>query len=258
MLHSTTLGSGSHLVFLHGWGMNSAVWENIANILAKDFTITLIDLPGHGYSQFSDNYKHINTWAELCLETAPPQATWIGWSLGGAVALAAALMYPQQIYNLVLLTSTPCFLYHEHWPHGMRGETLNTFKNTLQTNWLETVGHFLTLQIRGSNNALATLRSLHQCLATYPPPNPAALDAGLSILKHTDLSTQIFALQPPSLWIYGNKDTIVSWRNAETIAKLLPAAQIEIIDGAAHAPFLSHPNQVLALLRIHTQIGFHT
>lgn len=249
MLYKQILGTGQDLVLLHGWGMNQAVWENIATNLAANFKLTVIDLPGHGYSSFATTNHNLLTWAEACLRIAPPQAIWLGWSLGGTIALAAALAAPNRLQKLVLMTATPCFLHNANWPHGMQREVLARFRNTLATNWAETVGNFLTLQVRDSKDALPVLRSLRQCLAKYPPPNPAALDVGLAILKNTDLSQQIANLTMPNLWIYGNRDTLVSCRSSETLTQLLPSAQISIIQGAAHAPFLSHTDQVLDLLR---------
>lgn len=249
MLHNQVQGNGPELVLLHGWGMNLAVWENIATILAKNFRVRLIDLPGHGYSPWNNNQLSIADWAEECLKVAEPQAIWLGWSLGGTVALAAALQTPEKFRALVLITSTHCFISNKHWPHGMQPEILARFRHSLTTDWAETIGHFLTLQIRGSKNAQPALRSLRQCLATSPPPVPQALDIGLKILKNTDLTAQLANLQVPNLWLYGDRDTLVSWRSSETLKQFLPTAQTAVIHGAAHAPFLSHRDQVVELLQ---------
>ena len=44
------MGQGPDLVMLHGWSMHSGVWQPLAELLAKQFTLHLIDLPGHGQS----------------------------------------------------------------------------------------------------------------------------------------------------------------------------------------------------------------
>jgi pimeloyl-[acyl-carrier protein] methyl ester esterase len=93
------------------------------------------------------------------------------------------------------------------------------------------------------------LRTLRHRLAEQPPPHPAALDTGLRLLRDTDLRARLSGLRPPSLWIYGERDTLVPKRSAESLAGLLPGARVEVIRGAAHAPFLSHRDQALGLLR---------
>lgn len=248
MLHSQVLGSGPELVLLHGWGMNSAVWEDMVTVLATKFQVRCIDLPGHGYSHWNNTDLNITDWATECLKIAAPKAIWLGWSLGGSVALAAALQAPERLRAIILITATPCFLSNKHWPHGIQTETLIGFRQNLIINLAETISHFLTLQMRGSNSSHIILRSLRHCLAKYPPPLPLALDVGLDILLNTDFSLQLANLQLPSLWLYGNRDTLIPWQGSETLAQLLPTARIAILNGAAHAPFLSHRQQVLELL----------
>ncbi|KOR33422.1 hypothetical protein TI05_01020 [Achromatium sp. WMS3] len=249
-MYNHTIGQGTNLVLLHGWGMNSAVWADIATLLAQNFRVTLIDLPGHGLSPWDHNkFTNIQSWAEGCLQIAPPHAIWIGWSLGGTISLKAALLKPRYIKKLVLVTATPSFLSNATWPFGLATNTLERFLHNLNTNWAETLGNFLTLQVSGSKMARPVLRTLRQRLAKSPSPNLQALNIGLQILQHTNLAQQISALKIPNLWLYGERDTLVPKQGAITLAHLLPTAQIHIIQDAAHAPFISHPEQALQLLQ---------
>ena len=50
-LYSHTLGSGPDVVLLHGWGMHSGVWEDVVEALLDHHRVTVLDLPGHGYSR---------------------------------------------------------------------------------------------------------------------------------------------------------------------------------------------------------------
>ena len=51
-MHITVRGQGPDLVMLHGWSMHSAVWHDLADALASRFTLHLVDLPGHGQSDW--------------------------------------------------------------------------------------------------------------------------------------------------------------------------------------------------------------
>ena len=53
----------------------------------------------------------------------------------------------------------------------------------------------------------------------------------------------------PSLWLFGDRDTLVPWRWSEALPQLLPDARSELIPGAAHVPFLSHFEQCVNLLQ---------
>ncbi len=248
-LHTETIGSGPELVLLHGWGMNAGVWEALAETLSNDYRVTTIELPGHGHSPFSEALCSLPDWAEACLAAAPEQAVWIGWSLGGLIGTQAALDAPQRISKLVLAASTPRFIQADDWPHAVVRGTLSGFAETLYRDPKKTLERFLALQVRGSAEAKSTLRRLRQDLSQRPAPNPAALDRGLHLLRESDLRGKLSQLHCPTLWLLGERDTLTPASVAGDIKQLLPSAEIRLLPGAGHAPFLSHPVESMAALR---------
>jgi len=50
-LYVRTLGQGTDLVLVHGWGMHSGIWEDVIEALVDDYRVTYLDLPGYGYSR---------------------------------------------------------------------------------------------------------------------------------------------------------------------------------------------------------------
>lgn len=247
-LHTETTGAGPDLVLLHGWGMNGAVWETVAESLSADYRVTIIELPGHGHSPFAGGLDSLRDWARACLSAAPDRAVWIGWSLGGQIAVQAALLSPRRVSGLVPVAASPCFVQADGWPHAVARGTLAGFAATLRDDPRTTLERFLALQVRGSAEARPTLRRLRQGLSDRPDPDPAALDRGLELLRETDLRDRLAGLQCPSLWLLGQRDTLVPAGVAEDIERLLPAARVRVIPGAGHAPFLSHGRESLAAL----------
>ena len=235
------LAPPSDLVMLHGWGMNSAVWDACPADAWSGLTQHRIELPGHGHSPFAPGWSTLWSWADACLAAAPERAVWLGWSLGGLVALAAALRAPKRVSGLILLTATPRFVRAADWTPAMPEETLAQFHDGLATDPAAALNRFLALQVRGSEAATATLRTLRQELADRPLPNPAALSLGLDLLRDEDLRGQLPDIRCPALWIYGDRDSLVPPGVAERVELLMPGARTEIIRGAAHAPHLSHP-----------------
>lgn len=241
------------LVLLHGWGMNGTVWDALPADLTAGVTQHRIELPGHGDSPFGPpcdgGPAALIAWADACLEAAPPKAVWLGWSLGGLVALAAALRAPERIQALILMTATPRFIQATDWTPAMPESTLDQFHDGLLEDPAGTLSRFLALQVRGSDHARETLRELRRELAARPAPDPAALTLGLELLRDEDLRGPLPDLRPPSLWLFGSHDALVPARVAERIQILLPDAQTRVIQGAAHAPFLSHPGETVQAIR---------
>ena len=245
-LATLTVGSGAPLVMVHGWGMNAGVWMPFLPHLENRWQVTLIELPGHGESDPVDG--DIHDWAAACLDAAPRHATWLGWSLGAMVTLAAATRAPHRIDGLLLAGGTPRFVREEHWQCGMETELLTNFADGLFASPQKTMLRFLGLQVRGSDNERATLKQLREAVTQRPETQLASLEQGLRLLLETDLRPLLGELSLPTAWLYGERDTLVSAETASHLAHLLPAAETRVIPGAGHAPFLSHPGDCLEVL----------
>jgi len=252
MLHSETGGSGPDLLLLHGWGMNGAVWERTVAELAGDYRVTVAELPGHGHSPYALDGS-LQAWVGACLEAAPERAVWIGWSLGGTLALAAALKAPERVRALVGVSATPRFVQDSDWPYAMPAETLGRFQDALGRDPAATLERFLALQVRGGEQARPLLRQLRGTLAQRPEPDPDALADGLVLLRDTDLRSALGGLAVPSLWLGGAGDELVPAGWMELLPRLLPDARCATIPGAAHLPFLSHPQRFIGSLRAFLQ-----
>ena len=244
---------GTDLVLLHGWGMNAAVWDGLPPDLAAGLTQYRIELPGHGESPFPPSLgpgpASLWRWADACLDAAPARAVWLGWSLGGLVALAAALRAPRRVRGLVLMTTTPRFVRATDWTPAMPEATLEQFHAGLLADPAATLERFLALQVRGSDHAREVLRTLRRELALRPRPDPAALALGLDLLRDEDLRGPLPDIRCPSLWLFGSHDALVPPGVAERVAMLLSKAETRVIPGAAHAPFLSHPRETTGAIR---------
>jgi pimeloyl-[acyl-carrier protein] methyl ester esterase len=229
------------LVLLHGWGMNAGVWEALPAPVTAARRLAPVELPGHGTAPFPAANPGLEGWAEACLQAAPERAVWLGWSLGGLVALQVALQAPERVYGLILMAATPRFVRAPAWPQAMPPETLAQFHDGLVADPALTLDRFLALQVRGSEAARETLRTLRQEIAMRPAPGAAALARGLSILRDSDLRARLAELRCRTLWLFGQRDILVPAGVADGIVGLLPQAQVRVIPGAGHAPFLSHP-----------------
>lgn len=253
-LFQQTTGQGAPLVLLHGWGMNAAVWEPILPVLAERFAVHVIELPGHGGSAVAPT-ADLRSWAQLCLDAAPPRAQWIGWSLGGQVALQAALMAPARVSRLSLVGTTPRFVQTADWPCAMPQSTFEQFAAALAEDANATVMRFLSLQVKGAEHARETLKQLRAEVEQRPPASQAGLCQGLELLLQTDLRGELAELACPSHWWFGSRDTLVPHTITERLTDWLPATRIDVIDGAGHAPFLSHPKESLKLLLDFLPVG---
>lgn len=248
-LHTETFGQGRDLVLIHGWGMNSAVWTSLIEPLSQQFRLTLIDMPGHGHSEYEGACLELDRWVDAVLQAAPERAIWIGWSLGSMLAQRAAVLAPDRVEGLVSIAGTPRFAQGNEWPNAMERETLCRFASELQADHTQTLERFLLLQAHGDAGMRKLLRPLRQGLSSRPEPDEQALAVGLDLLLNVDLRADLSRLQCRSMWLLGRRDLLVPVAVSEDLQALLPEAEIHIFRHAAHLPMLSDQAKCLELLQ---------
>lgn len=239
-MHITIRGDGPDLVMLHGWSMHSAVWHDLADMLAAQFTLHLVDLPGHGESDWQSGGFELDHLLSSLANDLPDTAYWLGWSLGGTISLAFANRFPERVDKLILLAATPCFVQQADWPHAMPATIFQDFSDKLVLNQTETLQRFLSLQARGSVHSRETIKALAMQLATLNPAAPEALRQGLSLLINLDMRNALSGLTCPTRLILGERDTLIPQTVATSVSVLNPAVDTKLIAGAGHAPFISH------------------
>jgi pimeloyl-ACP methyl ester carboxylesterase len=105
-----TLGeSGPRVVFVHGLFGQGKNWTTIARGLADDHRVTLVDLPNHGHSPWTDRVHYLDMVEMLAaeLEHMGEPVTLVGHSMGGKVAMQLALRRPELLRALVVVDIAP-------------------------------------------------------------------------------------------------------------------------------------------------------
>lgn len=241
-LHWQTIGEGkTDLVLLHGWGLNAEVWQSLIPRLNSHFTLHLVDLPGYGRSQGFPTLT-LKAMADIIFANAPHDAIWLGWSLGGLVASRIALDNPNKVRALITVASSPCFCAHEDWP-GIKPEVLKGFEQQLSEHFHRTVERFLALQTLGTQSAREDMKALKEVVLGQPLPSVDILNGGLEILRNEDLRDELKNRNIPLIRFYGYLDGLVPRKVAEILDSEYPDSPSIIFRHAAHAPFISHPDE---------------
>ncbi|MEH7224197.1 2-succinyl-6-hydroxy-2,4-cyclohexadiene-1-carboxylate synthase [Bacillus sp. JJ1566] len=111
--HVKVVGEGVPIVFLHGFTGNLTTWNQTLEILKQHFQCVLIDIIGHGESDCPDDFaryqiEKIAHDIMHILDVLEVTKTHIcGYSMGGRLALASAILYPTRVDSLILESSSP-------------------------------------------------------------------------------------------------------------------------------------------------------
>lgn len=233
---------------LHGWAMHSGLFQDLTNEL-PEADWRGIDLPGHGKNRGTpwpeDSGRLVGE-----LTNDLPDGSWLmGWSLGGLLAMQAALAQPKRFAGLILVAATPRFIAGENWPDGVEAGMLKAMALELAADPEVVVNRFLALEIHGSAHPRDELKRLKTLALAHGLPDKTALLAGLKHLAETDVSKRLSEIECPVLLVGGRRDKLVPWPSLERTHQLLPDSRLVRIPGAAHAPFLTDAGAVAGAIR---------
>jgi 2-succinyl-6-hydroxy-2,4-cyclohexadiene-1-carboxylate synthase len=233
------------LVLLHGFTQTGASWAPVLEALPGRFPVVLPDAPGHGGS----SGVRADLWqtADLLAEAVPNRATWVGYSMGGRMALHFALTHPGQVERLVLISSSAGI--DDPARRAARRSADEALATRIEDEGTE---RFLTWWL--AQPLFATLAAGDAGLEDRVNNPPTGLASSLRLAgagAQEPLWPRLGELGEagmPVLLIAGELDR--DYRaHAERMAALIgPLASIEVVAGAGHACHFERPREVAAAI----------
>ncbi len=228
-------------VFVHGWGMNSAVWDTCLPLLPPWMDVICLDLPGHG-SMNDVPATGLQDYVRVLSSVVERPVVWVGWSLGGLALMQLAHYFPERVAAMFLVASNPCFVKQAGWSTAIDRKVFEQFSVSLEQDIEGTVRRFLALQVKGGQAAMSTVRELQRAISSRGHASVNALRLGLEILSSSDLRDELCGIRRPLKYYLGERDTLVPAELASELLNLNPYVDVEVVEAAAHAPFVSQPD----------------
>lgn len=240
-------GQGEPLVLLHGFTGRSASWESVRDGLRRRFRTIAVDLIGHGASSApldASRYAFdlaLDDLAQVTQSLEIRSATWLGYSLGGRLALGLALRHPSLVSALILESASPGIA--DECERLRRRESDAMLARRIEADGIEAfVAEWERLPLWQSQRALfpETLERQRQIRLGNRPVGLANSLRGMGKGAQPSLWQRLGNLQMPVLLIAGATDekyVEIAGRMAAVIAD----AVLCIAPDAGHAVHLEDP-----------------
>ncbi|MEY2470762.1 MAG: 2-succinyl-6-hydroxy-2,4-cyclohexadiene-carboxylate synthase [Actinomycetota bacterium] len=231
----------ARLILVHGFTQTAASWDAIEyRLSALGHDVVALDAPGHG----AHHETHLGLWESADLLAAEGgRGTWVGYSMGGRLALHVALAHPDNVERLVLIGATP----------GLESASERIERQASDELLAE------ELERDGLDAFLS--RWLHQPLFATLPEDSAGLDArrrntvsGLAASlrlmgtgAQDPLWDRLHDIRCPVMLVTGALDTKFT-AFAERMEALMPDAHIASLNGCGHAAHLEAPDAFVGVL----------
>jgi len=249
----TVKGEGRPLVLIHGYGAGIWVWEKQIEVLSHGYRVYALDLIGHGFSDrpripyTPETYIH-------CLKNfmdgvGIEKATLVGNSMGGGVAWATAILFPERVDRLILIDCVSPDVLREVKNESFR--MLAAIKNIPAL-------PYLVIAVRNKNSIRKVLL---ECVWDINLIVPEVVNrqyqlsrikgttrALYSTFKHAKealkLKDQFSRIRKPTLFIWGEKDLIFPPQLGEKLHRAIVGSRFRVIKDSGHIPMWETPDEV--------------
>ncbi|HYO99466.1 MAG TPA: alpha/beta hydrolase [Pyrinomonadaceae bacterium] len=242
-VHYQEKGQGRALVLIHGNNSSAYSWADVFDELAKEFRVVALDLKGFGFTAKPEGDYRVETQAALVISLMDrlkiERATLCGSSMGGAVALAAAINYPQRIDALVLVGSSafneaksggatlaPAYV---RWPYiggavtalALTSDSLvreglrKSFYDESKVTEARVAAYYRPLRTRGGQRAARLVRDQRD---------------------YTGIENSLDKIRQPALLVWGAQDRLNLLEDGRRLQAKLAGSQLVVYDNCGHLP----------------------
>lgn len=250
---STTLfyndwGTGKPVLLIHGWPLDSDMWEYQSVFLASHgFRVIAYDRRGFGRSsQPWSGYDYDTMAADLKVvmdKLDLQDVTLVGFSMGGGeVARYMARYAGARVARVALVSSvTPYLLRTDDNPNGVERSTFDQMIEGLQQdrpNFLATFGK--KFFGAGMLNFTVTNEIQQWALTMAMMGSPKATLDCVRAFSETDFRQDLTSINVPLLVVHGDSDvTVPLAKSGQLVAAMVPGAELKVYDGAPHGLFFT-------------------
>jgi pimeloyl-ACP methyl ester carboxylesterase len=258
-INTIELGEGPPLVFVHGLGGSWQNWLEQLPELAREHRVVAMDLPGFGYSPMPHEQISIAGYARLLdgllAELGIDAAGVIGNSMGGFIGAELAISFPQRVERLVLVSAAGLSTHNDPVPVRAMPALVRLERIIAAgTAWLAAKSETV---MRRRRLREATLYAVVRHPGRLPPALAAeqlrgagkpGFIAALQAVIDYDVRDRLPEIACPTLIVWGDRDRLISVRDADVFEELIPNSRKVIFEDTGHMAMLERPAAFNALL----------
>ncbi len=251
-LHVESIGSGDALVALHGFSGSAADWRPLRPLLDAGLRLVVVDLIGHGRSDAPvevepyDPMRCVDDLVGVIDALGIERAHWLGYSMGGRIALALAITRPQRVDRLILESASPGLA--ESFARQQRHAADAALALSIEADGMELfVDRWMAQPLFASQARLsASERAAARAARLLQRPHGLANSLrGMGTGSQPSFWEELPLLEPETLLICGALDTKFCGI-AAAMAERATRARVAVIADAGHATHVEQPEEFAA------------
>ena len=254
-------GSGHPLVLLRGLGRTVRHWAGFEKAMARHFRVITFDLRGIGTNKIPLSPRHslfdvAQDVKEVLDHLNIEKASILGVSLGGMVAMACGLSFPERVYSLIIVNSS------------IAGQKLMRLSPVALATISSAAWDIKNLETKLVNVLTGPdfptpkkkkIAELYNQIRAEGGMPVKAVTSQLAGAARFFVANQLKTMKPPTLVLYGSSDRFVPNENSKRIASLIPGATLLELKHAGHEAHLDKPEEFIAAVKTwHDELSSRT
>lgn len=248
-LNTTSYGeSGPRIAFCHGLFGQGKNWTQIGKkMAASGYRVTLVDLPNHGQSPWTDDFSYVQMADALidALNNIDASSAWtlLGHSMGGKTVMLSALRHPERVERLVVVDMSPVsykgLTTFGKYVEGMRALDVSAVQSRADAT------EALMPYVQSDSICAFLLQNLRRSDGTFSwQMNLQLLGDSLPALADwpTEAADAATAFNKPTLWIAGAESPYVKPEYMSAMRGYFPKVRLVTIKGTGHWPHSDKPD----------------
>ena len=235
-------GQGPDLVLIGGLTSDHQIWRSALRTFSQHYRVLIFDNRGAGQSSSPDYPYTIEMMANDTLNLMDAlhikKAHILGHSMGGGIAMQLALLAPDRVDKLILVSSRPKISAVAAMLFGMREklQKLNVPEELLAEYTMPILfgDRFLQNNMNIKGFAQWTVRNPH-------PQTPIGYKHQLHASSTRDIIDELPNITADTLIINGTEDVLVPITYADKLSQQFPNARLALIPDCAHMPHVEQP-----------------
>ncbi|HET9783175.1 MAG TPA: alpha/beta fold hydrolase [Candidatus Dormibacteraeota bacterium] len=241
------VGRGEPLVLIHGLGDDHRAWRRTLPDLALRHRVILYDLRGHGQSTLGDADRSLRQLGEdlvtLLDSIGLERADLAGFSLGGTIAMRAAIDHPERVRHLCLVaTSSRVGRAAAEW-YRQRVEMVDRNDPQLRSTLDRDTADVYAQSPEEVEEGLMIRRQ-----STADPRGYGNACAAMAGLNAAPLDPELGAISSPTVIVASEKDQHCPPKAAEIIAAGIAGSRLEVLPDAGHPIPVEKPRELARIL----------
>jgi pimeloyl-ACP methyl ester carboxylesterase len=236
--HAQLEGEGPLITMIHGIGASTESWAGLVPLLADRFACLSYDLRGHGLSEVAPGRYELEAYVDdlaALMDARGISACHLaGHSLGGVIAQAFALKFPERTKSAILVSTAACRTADER--AAILGLARTVEREGAAFIMERAMERWFTAAFQAAHPEVIARRK-----ARVLETDPESFANAFRIYAESELGDELHRIAAPTLILTGENDVGSNPRIARAMAERVPGAEVEVFPELRHAVLLEAP-----------------